>query len=188
MSWEKERLKTRRLIRKTLHTCQRDMVEIRILVGKSRWRGASDGEQYNKSRIDNVGPTCARRKDLLLILRLRHTKRARFGERERSQLWKYLTLKYQWMSRNREIRATGNVCQKFGKFIKSESRILECMIKKEQCTKKQWKPRTDSWAASVFRKKSTSTTRAIQRIQGRDDQRARRKAEMLQRSPGRMVS
>lgn len=63
------------------------MVEIRILVGKTGWRGASDGEQHNKSRIDNVGPRCARRKELLLILRLRHTKRDQvWGKRTKSAL------------------------------------------------------------------------------------------------------
>lgn len=91
------------------------------------------------------------------------------------------------MSGEREIGGTRNVCQKFGKLVISESRILECMVKKERRTEKLQRPRTDAWATSVFRKKA-STIRGIQRIQRRDGQKARKKTEILQRSRRRMIS
>lgn len=41
----------------------------------------------------------------------------------------------------KDIEAVKNVCQRSGKEVRSESRVLEYMIIKEECTKKKTKNR-----------------------------------------------
>lgn len=57
----------------------------------------------------------------------------------------------------KDIEAMSNLCQRFGKEVRSESRVLEYMIIKEECTKKR--PKIDAWATSIFRRKETRNSK-----------------------------